>query len=522
MTVQRTQSWAKTAWRAGQVPSASNRTMTNLRSAPAAASAQTMRLASAGLSSAGGHPFAEPAAATDLARREQEIESAFARLSDVLQSLAPQQFEADFAAKAVSALGMIGVKAEECWFQADWKKPLDMSEIHARCVSRMFARLAQTGSEAVRYMDKDGESVETLIRRWGFHGVDIVTCADGRLAGMLGSVLRIPLQIVTKRRSYAGSMFDLGTAIGDWEEVELGRWRTATPNDASEDTKYLKIGVYHFSSVDPSCQGCAAHGSNDTKAVSALHERLVQFQGSIEGRHNAGDKVALLMVGLDTDTDAIRVHVPDASGAMHADRYVDTAALHGETKSLPRDTAKEHVRAAVAACAGVDGEDEATQGMRWFCGYLLKNNIAQVEAILTQYGGKGYPVAGHAERMIIIGDSVDDVQLRNIAFQAQMGSVEEGEVDLAVGIKILGKLLAADGLSVPVLVVRGFDDDLPGDEEVAASAARRMRNAVMGKEGAAPIVVEAAVRSRTSGEIKFLSAGNDLFTGSGCGCGSAH
>ena len=504
------------AWKTGWVPSAAHGS-TEQRYAKGA----TMPLAESPLSAAQhGHALSEPGVAIDLDRREHEIESGFARLKSVLQDLAPQQFADDFPQRAVSALSTIGIEAQAEWFEASWNAPLNMGVVHARCASRLFARMVETGSERILYSCSEGEQVEDLIRDWGFHAVDITACADGRLAGLLGAVLRVPLSIVTSRQSYAGAMFCVADAVREWEKVELGRWRAGVPNQADEATRYLKIGVYHYSSVDPAHEGCAAHGSDDGKAISALNERLNQFKSAIDIVHGAGESIALLMVGVDTDTDAIRVHVPDASGALCADRYVSAVDLHDLTKSMSREEAKDAIRAAVAERTGVADDDEATEGMRWLCGYLLKNNLAQVEAVLRKYDGP-YPVAGHAEKLIVIGDSVDDVQLRNLAFQAQMGSVEEGADDLAVGIKILGKRCAAEGLPIPVLVLRDYDPDLPGDEEAADKAALRMARAVKAQATTGSVTVEAALRPRTGGKLKFLDAGRVSDKDTRCGLGRA-
>lgn len=491
MMALRTSSGPNKAWRAGWVPSV---TMAPARSD---SPRHMSRLNAAGPT----HPFAEPGIAADLDRREDEIETSFARLDETLRDLAPQQFDEGFPARAVAQLAAIGVAAEPAWFDADWTRPLPMGQVHARCACRLFARLAETGSERSRHLCDEGESMEELIQRWGFHAVDVTPCADGRLAGLLGTVLRVPLSIVTARKSFAGAMFDVAEAMRDWERVELGRFRFGVPNPADAATRYLKVGVYHFSSVDPAHEGCAAHGSDTAQAVEALHERLLQFRAAVDARHGAGDCVAILMVGVDTDTDAIRVHVPDASGAMTADRYVDAAELHGLTRDMAREAAKDAVRDAVAVSAGVDPQDGGTEGMRWFCGYLLKNNLAQVEAVLRRHGGP-YPVAGHAEKLIVIGDPVDDVQSRNLAFQAQMDSVEAGTKDLSVGIRILGKTAATD---VPVLVVRDYDADISGDREAAARVALRMMQAVTRFRADAPVTADAAIRCNTGGALEFLT-----------------
>lgn len=497
MAALRTKSGPNTAWKAGWVsPTVWDGNAPRRRTS---AAAPAMPRPSA---SGGHHPLADPSVDAHLIEREREIEGGFASLLEVLQRLAPQQFSDGFPAMAVNELAAIGVRAETAWFEAAWNRPLEMGTIYAHCASRLFSRMVQTGSDAVHHAS-DGEPASDLIRRWGFHAVNITPCADARLSGLLGAVLRVPLSVVTARRSYAGAMFPVASALRDWESVELSRYRTATPNAADEDTRYLKIGVYHFSSLDPLHHGCSGHGSNDAKAISALMQRLEEFQGAVQSRHGAGDKVATLLIGLNTDTDAIRVHVPDASGAMTAERYVDAAKLHGETKDMTREAAKEYVRQAVAAVIGVHPDDEPTQGMRWFCAYLLKNNLAQVEAVLHRYGGP-YPEMRNAAKLIVIGDPVDDAQLRNLAFQAQMDSVEEGGADLDVGVKILGGLMWEQGLAAPVLVHKSFSPELPGDEAVARQAAIRMANAVETRFAGKRITVETAIRPSTGGEMIFL------------------
>jgi hypothetical protein len=189
------------------------------------------------------------------------------------------------------------------------------------------------------------------------------------------------------------------------------------------------------------------------------------------------------LIGVDTDTDAIRMHVPDGAGVMHIDRYVDNLALYGRSLALPREAAKEAIRQAVADCAGVPADDAATTGMRWFCGYLLKNNMAQIDAV-RDWHGASYGDRGHTERLIIVGDAVDDVQLRNLAFQAQMDTVEEGAPDLDVGVHILEHVHGARGLPVPVLVHFRYDPRIPGSRQRAGHRARRLQAAIEARYGA--------------------------------------
>jgi carboxysome shell carbonic anhydrase len=295
-------------------------------------------------------------------------------------------------------------------------------------------------------------------------------------------ILRIPPSVVAYRKSYAGALFDVTESVRHWESTELRRWRHASPNAADVPTKYLKICVYHFSSADPQHQGCAAHGSDDARAAGALLQRLRQFAQAVRLLHGEGASVATLLVGVDTDTDAIRVHVPDSAGHMHAGRHLDSHMLYNRTSALPRDAAKEAIRNAVSACTGVSADDAGSMGMRWFCGYLLKNNIAQVDAVREWHGGR-YRDAGHTERLIVVGDAVDDVQLRNLAFQAQMSTVEEGAADLDIGIAILRALHEQRRLAIPLLVHLRADPRMPGSVQRAQCHANRLAAAILHRYG---------------------------------------
>jgi carboxysome shell carbonic anhydrase len=463
---------------------------------------------------AGRHPLAEPALSAALKQRAEEIETAFAVIQPVLRRLAPRQFDDGFPEQAHGELvNALGVDIPAAELQASWSTPLDLGRLHARCVLGTFRNLVEREFDRnLAGLLDEGESAEVLIRRFGFHAVDITPCADGRLAGAVDFILRVPPAVVVWRDSYAGAMFDVEDALHRWEAVELRRWREGWPNDASEPTRYLKIGLYHFSSVDPSHQGCAAFASDEVRAATALLERLQAFEGAVESTQCCGASVATLLVGVDTDTDAIRVHVPDAAGQTEVDRFVSSATLYEQTASLEREAAKEFIRHAVADCAGVDPADAATEGMRWLCGYLLKNNIEQVDAVLGWNGGR-YADFGHAEKLLVAGDAIDDVQLRNLSFQAQMGTLEEGAVDLDVGIAVLGRTNAPHGLAVPVLVHVAYDDRIPGACATAEARARRLMAAIearyAGAAGTAGLVVQGVVRARGRSRLELVEAEGD-------------
>lgn len=462
---------------------------------------------------AGGHPLAEPALSAALKQRAEEIAAAFALIEPVLRRLAPRQFDDGFPEQAHRELAnSLGVDIPAAELEPSWSTPLDLGRIHARCVLGTFRNLVERDFDRDLALLEEGESAEVLIRRFGFHAVDITACADGRLAGAVDFILRVPPAVVVWRDAYAGAMFDVEDALHRWEAVELRRWREGWPNDASEPTRYLKIGLYHFSSVDPRNQGCAAFGSDTARAATALLARLQEFEGAVESTQCCEASVATLLVGVDTDTDAIRVHVPDAAGGIDVDRYVSSATLYEQTASLEREAAKEFIRHAVADCAGVDAADAATEGMRWLCGYLLKNNIGEVDAVLGWSGGT-YADAGHGEKLVVAGDAIDDVQLRNLTFQAQMDTLEEGAVDLDIGIKVLGGTNGPHGLAVPVLVHVAYDERIPGAAARAQERARRLAAAIearyAGAAGPAGLLTQGVVRARGQSRLELVEAEGD-------------
>ena len=466
--------------------------------------------AMATVSQAAGHPLADPAVSDALQEQAREIQAAFSAIEPTLKQLARRQFEDDFASVASEHLReRLGLRVPHEFFAVTWAAPLDVRSLYAHCVLATFCRLIE------RHLDRnlaclfEGESAEELIRRFGFHAMDITPCADGRLSGVIDHILRVPPAVVAFRRSHAGAMFDVEESLRHWERVELSRWREARPNAATEPTRFLKIGIYHFSSVDPRHEGCAAHGSDDARAAAALLERLRQFEQAVQLTHCCEARVATLLVGVDTDTDAIRVHVPDGTGAMSIERYLDSRLLYELTRPLSREQGKQAIREAVARSIGVAVDDAATEGMRWFCGYLLKNNLAQVDAVRRRHGA-GYADRGHTEQLIVIGDAVDDVQLRNLAFQAQMDTIEEGAPDLDVGVRILRALHEPRGLAVPVLVHIRFDPRIPGARERAEWRAERLRTAIETRFASlvdrGSLMVQAVVRAGDTGTIHAVEA----------------
>ena len=231
--------------------------------------------------------------------------------------------------------------------------------------------------------------------------------------------------------------------------------------------------VYHFSSIDPSHEGCAAHASNDSAAAAAGMDRLQAFRVAVENSFCCGASVDLLLLGLDTDTDAIRVHVPDREGNAALDQWLDASNIYEATKSLTPQAAREKIRQMVELA--VEGEPDA--GMITLISQLIENNISQIDYVREYHGG-AYGDAGHAERFIGVGIGFKEIHLRNLTYFAYVDTVEEGTADLDVGIKIFRGLNVSRGLPVPVVVRFDYRGNVPGARERAIAHGERVMTAM--------------------------------------------
>ncbi len=425
------------------------------------------------------HPLADLRANAELAHCEEAITGRFDAIVPALKKLSAMQHEADFEARAQAlAHNELGYALPEEVLRNAWINGLDVRRLYAHCTFEALRASVAQFSENLRAQADRGLDAQNFLLECGFHSVNISPCADGRLKGFLKYVLRLPLTALAVRKAYAGALFDVEEDIAHWQSVELARYREGYPTPPEAGSRYLKIAVYHTSSSDPEHQGCAAHGSDERKAAEAALQRLVEFREAIENSFCCGASVDILLIGVDTDTDAIRIHVPDARGEMALDRFVDNAALYRDTLHLDADRARVAVHAAVEAAAGEAGAPH--EGMRRFIARLLINNISQIEYVSDLYGGR-YPDIGHAERYISVGDGFEEVQLRNLAYYAHLDTVEEGAADLDVGIRIFSKLNLSKGLPIPIAIHYRYDLKVPGSRQRMAEKCRRVRDAIMAR-----------------------------------------
>jgi carboxysome shell carbonic anhydrase len=423
------------------------------------------------------HPLTDGAANEALHAYDTAVKLAFDRIVPVLKRLSALQHEDDFESRAQAiAHQELGYALPTAILETAWVSQLDMRTLFAWCVFETYEQTSeaffrddplrgQPGSPAAQAFD-------AFLLDCGFHLLDITPCADGRLAHAIAYGLRLPFSSV-RRRPHAGALFDVENTVNRWVKTEHRRYREAQPNPAHADTRYLKVALYHFSSLDPSHEGCAAHGSDDALAASCGLSRLKDFQQAVENSFCCGASVDLLLMGIDTDTDAIRVHVPGMDGSTRLDRWLDAQEVYAATAGLAADQARERIGAMVREAAA----SAPDPGMVTLVARLLEHNISQIDYV-RQFHGGAYDDAGHAERFIGVGIGFKEIHLRNLTYFAYMDTVEEGAPDLDVGVKIFKGLNVSRGLPVPVVVRFDYHGKVPGARDRAVRHCRRVQAAI--------------------------------------------
>jgi carboxysome shell carbonic anhydrase len=426
------------------------------------------------------HALVDQALNQRLYAYEQQVRSRFAVIVDALKTVSAFQHEVDFVARAQRyAQDRLGYELPADLLEDAWVAGLNMRALHAYCTFRSFkecierADADQAPWRARMALDAD------FIQACGYHTVDVSPCADGRLQGLLPFIFRMAPNDNVQVKAYAGAMFDVEGDVADWTHRELERLSGALPG--GESANYLKVAVYHFSTSLPCDQGCAAHGSQDSKAVESALGRLNELRAAIENTFGRGAAPEILLVGVDTDIDAIRVHLPDANGDVNPYRYVDTGDLYRETLGMDAASARAHLAAAVARAEQADGwaqgEGAMNAGMHDLVLRLLEANLSQIEYVIQHHAGR-YAVIGHDEAFICAGEATSYVQLRNKYYYAHLDTVEEGAADMDVGIKIFTGLNIRRGLAVPVLVHFHYSSRVPGARERAVLRCERVKAAI--------------------------------------------
>ena len=452
------------------------------------------------------HPLARPSEDERLLAHEVGTREAFDRIEPVLRRIAGMRDDADFPRRAqAEAEAGLGFQLPRTLLDDAWIRSLDVSALYAHALFETYRRWAedfyQEGPLAATETER--EQFRTWLHECGYHALDLSPCSDGRLAHVIRYVLRLPVEEV-RRKSFAGAMFDIENGLQRWIRTELGRYRHQEPTGPGAATRYLKVAVYHFSSRDPAGRGCAAHGSDTGKAMEAAIGRLRDLRATIDNSFCCGDAVELLLVGMDTDTDAIRVHPPGADGLPRREYRVDAAALFSETTGMAPEAARERIRERVAAAG-----PEASTGIQRVAAGLIENNLGQIGYVRRHHGGC-YADVGHQERFMAVGRGFEEVQLRNLTYFAYLNTVEEGAPDLDVGVKIFSGLNVRRGLPVPVIVRFDYDGSVPGARERAVEQCRRVEGALhqryADKVAAGQLHTLTAVRDMDGGGIEVLGS----------------
>ncbi|MEB3331334.1 MAG: carboxysome shell carbonic anhydrase [Synechococcaceae cyanobacterium] len=435
------------------------------------------RSTSPSTASAAAHPLSDARSNALLEDYDLRVKQAFDRIVPVLKRISALQHADDFIERAQKlAQHELGFALPLPVLEKAWVNQLDMRTLFAWSV---FETYEQTSASFFLDDPLEGrpgspaaEAFDQLLLDCGFHLLDVTPCADGRLAHAIAYALRIPYSSV-RRRPHAGALFDVENTVNRWVKTEHRRYREGQPNPAHADTRYLKVVLYHFSSRDPGHEGCAAHGSDDAAAASCGLQRLRDFQTAVENSFCCGASVDLLLMGIDTDTDAIRVHVPGLDGSTHLDRWLDAREVHAATLALSPEQGRLRIGAMVQAAAASSPDP----GMVRLIARLIENNISQIDYVNRLHGGH-YSDAGHAERFIGVGIGFKEIHLRNLTYFAYMDTVEEGAADLDVGIRIFTGLNLSRDLPVPVVVRFDYHGQVPGARERAVRHCERVLEAL--------------------------------------------
>lgn len=400
---------------------------------------------------------------------EARVRARFSAIVPVLRQISAQEHAEDFVLRAQGLSRQhLGYELPMAQLENAWVSGLDMSALYSEAIFRSFSEcIARTDADQAPWRERLRLDAD-FFRACGYHTIDITPCADGRLQGLLPFVLRIAPDDMVSVKAYAGAVLDVETDMADWTQRELERLSGAM--SGYESCNYLKIAVYHYSSSGPCDQGCAAHGSNDLKAVSSALGRLNELRAAIENTFGTGAAPDVLLIGMDTDIDSIRIHAPDAQGNIATARYLDNVSIYHDTLGLNAATARAHIAAAVAASG-------CTSGMQNLITHLLEANLSQIEYVIQHHDGR-YAVIGHDENFIVAGEAVCPMQLRNMYYFAHLDTLEEGAPDMDVGIKIFTGLNLRRGLAVPVLVHFRYNARVPGSRERAVARCQRVARAI--------------------------------------------
>ncbi|BBP47068.1 carboxysome shell protein [Thiosulfatimonas sediminis] len=423
------------------------------------------------------HPLVDQLVNERLRAYELASKARFDNIAVVLEKLAEGYGRRDFISWANKTLqAELGFELPLDVLQQASIGGLNLRTLYSQCVFEQFLAFSQVFFDQDPLQGQATAPTAKQLHALGYHAVGIAPCADGRLAHIVSYILRLPYDLV-RRKAHAGALFDVSESVRNWVFIEHMRFREAKPNAASEPTRYLKIASYHFSKADPQHQGCAAHSSDDAQAAQAALDKLIDFRQAIENRFGCGSTIDVVLLGVNTDDDSLRVHVPDEHGQVQLERYVETQTLYHQTLNLNAETAKKQIKQSLVVGNRRARQDDKDANLRNLLAWLIERNMAQIDYV-HRFESGCYKDLGHAERFIGIGSGFEEVQLRNLTYYSFLETFEEGLADVQVGIKIFKKLNLCHGRPIPVIIRVDFDGRVAESRNRAIKKARRIEKAV--------------------------------------------
>lgn len=428
--------------------------------------------------SAPSHALTDQGANVWLLSYELTTRSAFDSIYAALRDIASIQHEPEFVSLAQNiSMQRLGYELPVDVLEKAWVEPLDVRTLYAYCVFRTFDRVV---NEQIMLDARDHEGVAAardFFQSCGFHEVDISPSSDGRLKGLERFVLRIPRHAIRSTKAYAGGLFDVENDLKRWQRIELRKLRQGMANG---DTRYLKVAVYNRSSLRPSESGCGPFRGNELAAAEAALERLNALRDAVRNSFPDQD-IDILLLGVDTDTDALRVHVPDTEGEVSPYRYVDMLDAYHATLGMSDEHAYVALQQRIDQASVVEGWGKGAGpvsiGMRRFITQLMITNISQIEYVGRFHGG-AYGDFGHAERLMVVGENIESLQLRNLAYFSHLFTVEDGGSDVDFGVNVFRAINFSRGLPLPVVIHYRYNPKVQGSRQRAVSRCIKVRDAL--------------------------------------------
>ena len=180
-----------------------------------------------------------------------------------------------------------------------------------------------------------------------------------------------------------------------------------------------------------------------------------------------------MLIGLDTDTDALKIHLNSKDGNISLDNTISTLDIYNSTIDKSFEESSQEICQLIS---NYSSEKDLT-GVEKFIYKLIVNNISQIDYVNEFHKGS-YEDIGHAERFIGVGIGFKEVHLRNLTYFSHLDTVEEGAPDLDVGIKIFSGLNVSEDLPIPVVIRFDYSGRVPGAKERAIKDCDRVNNAI--------------------------------------------